>query len=282
MKTYADWSYNGGSLFSIRRVKKNEKSKERRFARHYKQICRGGGILALLVLAFAGCNSGIDDADGDTGGDDTSTEGYTYTVSTADELLEWNKAVQNDLSLNITLAADINLTNSDYEWLPVGSSTSPYTGTFDGGSYAITGLTVSQSGVNYAGLIAYLGSEGKVQNLTLNNVSITGGYFVGAVAGWNSGDVTACYHATGSVSGSSSSNVGAIAGRNDGDVTACYWSGDETDGIGFDNSTGSSAEKVTSDDWTSAVNSMNNAISSTSDWQYALSGGSLPTLAVGS
>ena len=151
----------------------------------------------------------------------------TYTVYTANGLLAWNEAVQSDLSLNCTLAADIDLTDIEYEWTLVGNNSSNrYTGTFEGGGYTIKGLTVNKSGTNNVGLIGYLGSGGKVQNLTLENVSITGSSGVGGVVGFNDdgGSVTACT-VSGSVSGSSS--VGGVVGYNDdyGTVTACYSTG---------------------------------------------------------
>ena len=184
----------------------------------------GGAVLSLLVLAFAGCSSDIDDSDSgaSTAEDyiyDESTS--TYTVYTADGLLAWNKAAQDTLSLNITLEADIDLTDIDYEWLPVGNASAPYTGTFDGGGYAITGLTVNQGSAECVGLLGRIGSKGKVQNLTLDDASIIGGAHVGAVAGWNEGAVTSC-SASGNVSGSGN-NVGGVAGNNNygGAVTDC-------------------------------------------------------------
>ena len=176
-----------------------------------------------------------------------SEDGNTYEVYNADGLLAWNKAVQGNLSLNCTLTDDINLTGK--EWTPIGDYDNRYTGTFDGGNHTITGLTINQYG-NYVGMIDFLDSGGTVQNLTLENVNITGGdivgsvvgdnygtvtactasgnvsgtsytFYIGGVVGWNNGTVTACYHTSGNVSGTS--NVGGVVGRNtSGTVTACY------------------------------------------------------------
>ena len=144
----------------------------------------------------------------------------TYTVYNADGLLAWNEAAQKDESINCTLTADINLTGK--EWTPIGDNDNRYTGTFDGGNYTITGLTVNQEGTNYVGLIGFIGSDGTVKNVKLENVNITGSYYVGGVVGYNSGSVTACT-SSGSVSGSY--YVGGVVGGNFGTVTACTSSG---------------------------------------------------------
>ena len=177
-------------------------------------------------LTLEGCTIG-DWADG--GGESGAAEdlGYnydtttkTYTVYNADGLLAWNEAAQKDESINCTLTADIDLTGK--EWTPIGDNDNRYTGTFDGGNYTITGLTVNQEGTNYVGLIGFIGSDGTVKNVKLENVNITGSYYVGGVVGYNSGSVTACT-SSGSVSGSY--YVGGVVGGNFGSVTACTSSG---------------------------------------------------------
>ena len=84
-----------------------------------------------------------------------SEDGKTYTVTTADGLLAWNEAARNDLSINCTLTADINLAGK--EWIPVGNRDNLYIGTFDGGNHIITGLTVNQSGTDHVGLFGTVG-----------------------------------------------------------------------------------------------------------------------------
>ena len=153
--------------------------------------------------------------------------GYTiegdgsYTVTTADGLLAWNEAVQKDMTLNCTLADNIDLTGID--WAPIGKDDNKvYTGTFDGNGKTITRLTVTGSN-EYAGLFGFIGPGGTVQNVVLEGVQITSdnssGY-AGGVAGY-------CYRGTlencsvsGSVSGSFS--VGGVVGDQwGGSITGC-------------------------------------------------------------
>ena len=153
-----------------------------------------------------------------------TVDGNTYKVSTAHGLKSVAELVNNywKLDIDITLTDDIDLT--DINWTPIGiDDNNAYTGTFDGNGKTITGLTVNQEGTNYVGLIGYLGSGGKVQNVTLTDVSVTGYWYVGGVVGANDkGTVTACT-ASGSISGSS--RVGGVVGYNGGAMTGCTVSG---------------------------------------------------------
>ena len=144
-------------------------------------------------------------------------ENNTYTVYTAEGLLAWAEAARKDLSTSCTLAANLDLTGT--EWTPVGKDyDNPYTGTFDGAGHTLTRLT-NQSEANYIGLFGAIGEGGTVKNLRLTSVAIKGNNWVGAVAGSNSGIIENC-SAAGEITGSSG-EVGGIAGVNDGIITNC-------------------------------------------------------------
>ena len=149
-----------------------------------------------------------------------SEDGKTYNVTSADGLLAWNEAVQKDMTLNCTLADNIDLTGID--WTPIGTSFSnSYTGTFNGGGHTITGLTVTGSN-EYAGLFGRIGSGGKVMNVKLEGVQIESDNemsAVGGVVGYSYGNIENC-----SVSGSVSSNStagGVVGAQLGGSITGC-------------------------------------------------------------
>ena len=154
--------------------------------------------------------------------------GYTiegdgsYTVTTDDGLRNVAKLVNEEgkTDINITLDTDLTLTG---EWTPIGTESQPYTGTFDGNNYTITGLTVNQTR-NYVGLIGCIGSDGTVKNVKLENVNITGdGFYVGGVAGTNYGTIENC-----SVDGTLTNYVqylGGVVGDNLGSIIGCSSSG---------------------------------------------------------
>lgn len=158
-----------------------------------------------------------------------ATETYSYDSNTktitiySGEGLKVAADVVNsgDTDINIILDNDIDL--SDIDWTPIGTESRPYTGTFDGGTYTITGLTVNQTREN-VGLIGCIGSNGTVKNVKLENVNITGdGYFVGGVAGTNYGTIENC-----SVDGTLTNNrhyLGGVVGNNYGSIIGCSSSG---------------------------------------------------------
>ena len=145
--------------------------------------------------------------------------GSKYIVSSPAALQAWATAVQNNASLNCTLAADIDLTGN--EWVPI--QVQGYTGTFDGGGKAITGLTINQPSTNNVGLFASIEVEGTVKNLKLDKVNVTANSNVGAIAGENRGTIENC-SVSGSVTGSSDNGcVGGIAGfHRKGSITDCH------------------------------------------------------------
>lgn len=124
-----------------------------------------------------------------------------------------------DTDINITLDNDIDL--SDINWTPIGDYYNRYTGTFDGGNYTITGLTVTGSN-EYAGLFGRIGSGGTVKNVVLKDVQIESDNqygCVGGVAGNSDGNIENC-----SVSGSVSSRhtAGGVVGQQfGGSITLC-------------------------------------------------------------
>ncbi len=153
-------------------------------------------------------------------------KGYTddgqgnYTVTSAEGLKNLAELVNNgETDINIILTGNITLTG---EWTPIGDYYNRYTGTFDGGNYTITGLTVTGSN-EYAGLFGYIDVGGTVKDVTLEDVQIatTNSYgYAGGVAGY-------CYKGTlenCSVSGSVSSNfsAGGVVGQQfGGSITLC-------------------------------------------------------------
>ena len=162
------------------------------------------------------------------------TEASPYEISTATQLKNFRDLVNDEngnpaawavLMENITL-------NSSEEWEPIGIISQQYSGTFDGNGHTISGLYIDSSGVDYKGLFGYVGSSGKVQNLSVSG-DINGGWYVGGIAGQNNGSVKNCYN-TGAVSGSGW-YVGGVVGDNSGIVTNCYNTGSVS---GYSNAVG--------------------------------------------
>lgn len=165
-----------------------------------------------------------------------ATEAYSYDSNTRTITIysgEGLKVAADEVNsgntdINIILDNDIDL--SDIDWTPIGTESRPYTGNFDGGGHTITGLKIDKSGTDYVGLIGCLGSGGKVQNVTLTNISVSGANCVGGIAGQNYGTVENC-SVNGTVTGKGFTDTGGIAGTNYGTISGCSAEGTVTGSV---------------------------------------------------
>jgi hypothetical protein len=149
----------------------------------------------------------------------------------------WNKS--------FILTANINLTGLTFTQAPIAPDTSTtggfqgtrFTGIFDGNNHTISNLTITASTKYFIGLFGCVGSGGKIRNLGVEDVNMTGGSYVGGLVGGNGdvlyggGTITSCY-ATGSVTGTEMYDyacVGGLVGLNYfGIITSCYSTGSVT------------------------------------------------------
>lgn len=128
---------------------------------------------------------------------------YIY-VSNAKDL----ENVKDNLEGNFIQTRDINLEDVSFE--PLGNSSTPFTGTYDGGNYVITGLETK--GGSYQGLFGR--TEGAIiRNVGLigNKVTGTGGH-VGGLVGQAANSTIENSYVTGSVK-SSGTTAGGLVGR---------------------------------------------------------------------
>jgi hypothetical protein len=155
------------------------------------------------------------------------TEQSPYLIYTSEEL-NLLALFPCDSDKHFKLMADIDLDPNlpggkvfNSAVIASGSQGIPFTGVFDGNGYVISHLRIM--GGNDLGLFGWLASGGEVKDLGVVAVNITGsGIHVGALVGYNGGDVTRCY-STGTISGDYS--VGGLVGGNEGSVTQCYSAG---------------------------------------------------------
>jgi len=117
--------------------------------------------------------------------------------------------------LNGRIEADLELSSVSSKMEPIGTSSNPYVGCFDGQGHTLSGLTMSLSS-NYVGLFGVVGGGATIKNLVLDETcSITGGAFVGIIGGSNGGGTITmeCLGNEGSVT-AVNQNAGGIFGCN--------------------------------------------------------------------
>ena len=164
-------------------------------------------------------------------------DGY-YVVNNVSDFKELLAFGQNN-SLRFRLKNDLDLAAEPNFYIPY------FSGEFDGNGHKVLNLSFDFHFINSVGLFGYLTPDGKVAQVGVENVNITGAYSVGGLVGWNegtvsssnsSGSVTGDYlvggfvalnegtiidsYSTGSVSGSS--HVGGLVGENRGTIRDSY------------------------------------------------------------
>ncbi|WP_418446365.1 choice-of-anchor Q domain-containing protein, partial [Cloacibacillus evryensis] len=184
----------------------------------------GGGAkrfcLPLLALLCAAALAGLYLAPSraaDYWGGAANTEWYTkdksvndFYISTSADLAGLADLVNTSFNLygkTFHLTADIDL--GGVPWTPIGNETYVFSGTFEGGGHAVTGLYIDGS-EDYRGLFGYI-FNATVKDLSVSGSVTTTGNNAGAVAGYaQNSRVTNCV-SDAAVSGGS--NVGGIAGN---------------------------------------------------------------------
>ena len=152
----------------------------------------GASANAGYATAFPNPETGMGCPVTTTDADDNDCTGYELTAD-----LDFDTHGNDD-----TVTAADTYWNGGAGWAPIGSSGAPFATTFDGAGHAISNLFINRGSTDYLGLFRVVGDGGRIRNLGLERVKITGRDFIGAVAGETSAfsGVEAVY-VTGAVSG---------------------------------------------------------------------------------
>lgn len=117
-------------------------------------------------------------------------------------------AAITDMTGSYKLTANITL---NQDWTPIGTETEPFSGTFDGNGYVISGLNINQYASDNRGLFGYT-SMATIMNLGVENANIRGRNGVGTIVGnQRGGIIRQCYVTSSRVEGLA--RVGAICGQ---------------------------------------------------------------------
>jgi LPXTG-motif cell wall-anchored protein len=176
-------------------------------------LCKRFVWIVMLLLVIGLMLTSVSAESGDfSGGNGTSDN--PYQISTAEQL---NK-VRNYLDKHFILVADIDLGVAPYNtglgWEPIGINTAGnrFVGVFDGGGYTVSNLYINRA-TNFVGLFGWIQGYGTIiRNVRLEEVNVTGGDYVGGLAGvsYTSADISDSY-VDGSVTGNQ--YVGGLVGH---------------------------------------------------------------------
>ena len=183
-------------------------------------------IICLTVNLYAGTYSG-----------GTGEVDDPYLIETAEDMQEIG-ANSDDWSSHFEMVNDINLAQyTETQFNVIGVPYTPhFTGVFDGNNYTISNFTYTSPDVNFIGLFACVGNNGKVKQLVMQNVNASGNWYIAGLVGMNFGKIHDCT-INSTISGNNS--TGGLAGGNYGEIWECSVTAqvqgvDETGGLAGD------------------------------------------------
>lgn len=185
--------------------------------------CRRISTMLLVVISFvlivSSCVKKIE-------GHPAEAAGFSGGIGTAADpwqVASWKELdnIRNFLNDHFIQVADLSSNTEGYDdyagggsndgkgWLPLGTFSENFKGSYDGNGYKIADLIVNRGGQNYVGLFGWT-AQASITHIALENATITGKNSTGALVGkYENGTIENCY-TTGTVFGQS--YVGGMLG----------------------------------------------------------------------
>ncbi len=182
------------------------------------------GLMPQFSLSASAISDSWDGTSDTSWYNDTDT---SFTISTAKQLAGLaalvNAGTDDFSEKTITLGADIQLndttgweswstTSPARTWTPIGDTTYPFNGRFDGAAHKVIGIYINNTAIYPVGLFGYAEGGSTIENVGVTSSYIQGGAYVGGIIGSITGSgatVSNCYN-EGMVIGTQ--YVGGIAG----------------------------------------------------------------------
>jgi len=196
----------------------------------------GNGTVALEYTDFANLSrtviitGGGGTSGGGGGGTPDGTPSNPFEITSCAEL----QAI-SDLSAHYVMTQSFSCSGLPHT--PIGTIGSPFTGGFDGGNFIISAIDIDTSPGNYIGLFGRVNTSSEIKDLTLSNLSITGGdnYIGGLIGYFDSGTVSNCTVSSPAIDGNDPSDyVGGLVGyNNSGTITGSGATNVTINGLGY-------------------------------------------------
>lgn len=149
-----------------------------------------------------------------------TNESGVVQVSTATQLEYIDSNASSYLGKTIDLMSNISL--GGYSWIPLGNSSTPFSGTFNGQGYTVSDITETSGTINNLGFFGVV--TGTVENFGVETTltdSMNGGTSGGLVGTLDGGTILNAF-STGSLSGGGSNAGGLVGTMNSGIISASY------------------------------------------------------------
>lgn len=172
-------------------------------------------LLLSVILALAVTFSTAQNYSGGSG-----TSGDPYQISNKADL-KYLSEHSREWSKYFIQTASITFVDTDFQsgggfynngdgFIPIGNSSTYFTGSYDGDGFTIDNLYINRSATDYIGLFGYL-NNADIDGVNLNDVDITGNEQTGALTGLiEYGTIDDCF-VSGSVTGEE--NSGGLVGE---------------------------------------------------------------------
>ena len=124
-------------------------------------------------------------------GSGTGTESDPYLIYNENQLAQIGNFL-NQEGVYFRLQKDLDMTdwiaenNPGQGWMPIGVSSSPFKGIFDGNNHKISGIFINRPSTDYVGFFGYV-SLATIKNITIEYSSIKANEKVGGLAGFAEG-----------------------------------------------------------------------------------------------
>ena len=166
-------------------------------------------LTAAVLTVFTGFTSAF------AGGSGTQTD--PYEITTCVQLQEIQNGTTGTLSDHYELVSDIDCSetenwNNGNGFKPIGTDSTPFTGSVDGKGNRIQNLYINRQNLDYVGLFGFLDSATGLKNFTVLKSDVTGNRVAGGVIGYKSGGKASNLTFKGNVTGSN--QVGGLVGSN--------------------------------------------------------------------
>ena len=201
-------------------------------------LIAAAAMICAVMFAVGVSAADYTAADGFAGG--MGTEADPYQIATAEQLAYLAESVNSGTTYEgqyIKLTADIvlndtsadNWTSTAKQWTPIGTSSKPFSGTFDGGKHTISGMHINSE---YSGLFGFI-NDADIKNIHVSESYICSSTYAGGIVAYCYGTCTFT-NCTNNGDVSASNSAGGIVGRCRDNATAtiinCTNSGTISDG----------------------------------------------------